>query len=225
MNLRVIVMVASAISIGGLASAAGPNPTPGRSHPVQVTNTTSNPVPVTIPAGVAVSGGLTVNNTSANPVPVQLPSGGGNVNARQAGSWNVNVANTAAAPLYTAPALRPTPLNLNVASGQDVTVPAGKTYVIEHWHARCSVDATAMPPNAVFVASGPGFFTLEDYAVPVFVQPNGGANGITLLAWAASATIKLTLPAGSRFTIGMSTPDLKFVGLCIQTASGYSMDD
>ena len=147
------------------------------------------------------------------------------MNASQTGTWNVNVANTPAAPLYTAPALRPTPLNLNVASGQDVTVPAGKTYVIEHWHSRCSIDSTAMSPNAVFVASGPGFSTLEDYAVPVFVQPNGGSNGITLLAWAASATVRLTLPAGSTFTIGMSTPDLKFVGFCIQTASGYSMDD
>ena len=73
MNLRtVFAAIIAATSISGLVSAAPPNSTPGPSQPVQVMNTTANPVPVTGTISGSVTGSVQVTNTASNPVPVTM---------------------------------------------------------------------------------------------------------------------------------------------------------
>lgn len=59
MKLRLLsIAVATLVSSASFSvQAAPPETKPGASTPVEVTNTPSNPVPVSIPSGVAISGG------------------------------------------------------------------------------------------------------------------------------------------------------------------------
>ena len=70
MKLRVLTAAVAVICVSGFAYGQAPNPRPGASTPVQVLNTTANPVPVTVDGGISVSGSVTVSNTAQNPVPV-----------------------------------------------------------------------------------------------------------------------------------------------------------
>ena len=70
MNLCSYAIVIAALGVATTANAQAPNPRPGATTPVQVMNTTSNPVPVTLQGTGSISG---------------------TVNAVQSGSWNVGV--------------------------------------------------------------------------------------------------------------------------------------
>jgi hypothetical protein len=65
--LTIAVLAGSAFSA---ARAAPPDVKASPSTPVQVVNTTSDPVPVTLQGTGSITGDVRVNNTSADPVPV-----------------------------------------------------------------------------------------------------------------------------------------------------------
>jgi len=68
-----VLPLAVALLVGSAfynVQAASPDVKPSPSTPVQVMNTTSSPVPVTLQGTGSITGDVNVTNTSANPVPV-----------------------------------------------------------------------------------------------------------------------------------------------------------
>jgi hypothetical protein len=166
---------------------------------------------------------VTVVNT---PLPVTgnvtaTLAGGGVVQAQQSGPWTVGL--TPGTTVAVVPTLQPFFID-----GQNNTVPAGKTWVLDHYAVSCDADATGVLTDVavqIFVPGGTALFS--DHAVPHFLQANGFSGGKAINRWVASANTHLYAPAGSQ--IGFSE-NANFAGTgtavhnCSETASGYAID-
>ena len=113
-----VVAAAGVLSVSAVVqAAAGPQNPP--SAPVTVVNTTANPVPITAPQGLPVTGNVAVT---------------GSINASQSGTWNVGITGTPtvsiSGPVATLPEAN-IPVQFLLTPGQCFAVPSGNRLVIE----------------------------------------------------------------------------------------------
>jgi hypothetical protein len=64
--------------------------------------------------------------------------------------------------------------------------------------------------------------TVEDSAVPHFIEPNGTANGVPVNQWTASGHPTIRVMAGSTFTLTASATAPRTN--CSGSISGYAVD-
>jgi len=171
--------------------------------------TIQGPLPLPITGSATVSGSVAATQSgpwsvgiSGLPLPVSLNGGAtvsGSVSASQSGAWNVgivgtpnvNVANTASAPLIARDADSPPRgavqfrlWNPSPNGPESYTVPAGKILVIDD----CS-SFTPLP--AVFSVTTTVNGDTQDHVLPVYAFPNGfGAyiGGRTMQVYAGPGT-------------------------------------
>jgi len=198
---RVLSLTVLALSLHAATSAWAVGPDPGVN--VTVTNPTSNPVPVSITGGATVSG---------------------TVAATQSGNWSVGVINSSTSPV---PVNDVTKLQTFILRGTGANllnqVPQGKIYIIEHWNVRCSVGATGSMTSANLRVAGFADSTLsvEDYAVPHFMAPNGQSNGVPVNLWGASGSPTIRVTAGLAFNIDIDASNSALITACVSSISGY----
>jgi len=164
---------------------------------------------------------VTVMNT---PLPVQLTgSVTGTVQAVQSGSWTVGLSpNTA---VWTRDLDNPARQPFHVEGS--LTVPEGKTYVVEHYSGRCSaVDAIASLTSVRLTVANEGIHA-TDYAVPHLLDSNGFSDGRAVNIWAGSGYTRLYAPAGSLIEVATEMNNNATGGhknACHTEASGYVID-
>jgi hypothetical protein len=198
--------------------AAPPPVTGGPAHPVEVTNTAANPVPITAPQALPVTGSITVTGTSnVNVTNASIPVTG-SVNASQSGAWNVGITGTPTVKVSNDPALQ-TPYS-NHANGSNCgtdadpcTVPAGRRLVIEYISG--VFEASVNPSNeAALVVNDAAAGLTGDPLVHRFLgyPITGSVAGL----FAFSTPFKMILNAGAQFYLfGAGAEDLSVTGYLI----------
>lgn len=164
---------------------------------------------------------VTVTNSPSQPVPVTIGNGiSGTVTATQGGNWNVGVINSSTDPVVVKDV---TPLKPFAVGGDPIvaTVPAGKIYVIEHWNLRCDVGASGSMTDVTLTSHVDGV-TVQDSAVPHFIGPNGTVGGAPVNQWAGSGHPTIRVMAGSTFALDASATAPRTN--CSGSISGYSVD-
>jgi hypothetical protein len=213
MNVRVLSL-AVAILVGSAFSgvrAAPPDVKPSPSTPVQVMNTSANPVPVN--GSITVTGTSNVNVTNTT-LPVT-----GSVNASQSGTWNVGIVGTPTVKVANDPSAQ-TPYS-NHANGSNCgddasnqcVVPAGKRLVIEHISG--TFVASVNPSNNTLLIVTDPAYGPSPTVVQTFVgyPITGSVPGL----FAYSTPFMLMMSPGASYYVVAA-------GAALVRASGYLVD-
>ena len=142
-------------------------------------------------------------------------------------SGTVSVTNPADTPLSVRDVDNPARQQPFRFAGFSLTVPEGKTYVVEQYSARCSeLDATGTLTEVSVSVVYDGV-TLTDYAVPRYIDANGFRNSIPVNIWAGSGNTRLYAPAGAVIRVNPrhnNNATGARLNACQAQASGYAID-
>jgi hypothetical protein len=222
MIAKTTVSLAAAFGLAAIAMDAAladpPTVTPGPAHPVQVTNTAANPVPITAPQPLPISGSVTVSGTSnVNVTNASIPVTG-SVNASQSGTWNVGITGTPTVKVSNDPSLQ-TPYS-NRANGSTCgiqanpcTVPAGSRLVIEYISG--IFEASVNPSNNADLIVNDSTAGLTG-SQPVHTFLGYPITGSVAGLFAFSTPFKMILNAGAQYYLfGAGAEDLTVTGYLI----------
>jgi hypothetical protein len=132
MKVTVLTIATITVFVPWMAHAQDSNTRPGKATPVEVTNTPSNPVPVTGTFTVSGSADVTVKNDAAHPVPVVVT----NLNDSDPNAFQTRIRFSSSDP----------------DNAKQFTVPAGQRLVLESVSYRAVVSAGTGPEVSLALA-------------------------------------------------------------------------